>query len=93
MVEVCMGTVCGSAERKRGCRATSDASGMPRYPFVKQSDGMSPADLVREIQELEAVGSEPRAEDADYAAGIRAAQQRLADVYRSNCTPQRSAAG
>ena len=63
------------------------------YPFVKQAHEVSHADLMREMKELEAVGYAPHAEDADYPADIEAAQQRLAGVYRSDCTPQRSAAG
>jgi hypothetical protein len=47
---------------------------------------------MRELKELEAVGYEPHAEDENYPADIEAAQQRLAAVYRSDCSPQHTAA-
>lgn len=62
------------------------------YPFVKPAHEVTHADLIRELTELEAVGYEPHAEDDDYPADIEAAQQRLADVYRSDCLPQHTTA-
>lgn len=62
------------------------------YPFVKQRQEVTHSDLVRELRELEAVGYEPHAEDDNYPADIEAAQQRLAAVYRSDCTPSHTAA-
>ncbi|QGZ60215.1 DUF4148 domain-containing protein [Paraburkholderia acidiphila] len=62
------------------------------YPFVKTAHEVTHADLMRELKELEAVGYEPHAEDENYPADIEAAQQRLTDVYRSDCLPQHTAA-
>ncbi|MEM5313400.1 DUF4148 domain-containing protein [Paraburkholderia sp. JHI869] len=62
------------------------------YPFVKPAHEVTHADLMRELTELEAVGYEPHAEDDNYPADIEAAQQRLADVYHSDCLPQHTAA-
>ncbi|WP_321964840.1 DUF4148 domain-containing protein [Paraburkholderia sp. J7] len=62
------------------------------YPFVKPAHEVTHADLMRELRELEAVGYQPHAEDDNYPADIEAAEQRLADVYRSDCRPQHTAA-
>jgi hypothetical protein len=62
------------------------------YPFVKQTHEVTHADLIREVQELEAVGYEPRADDDSYPSDIEAAQQRLAALYQSDCRPQNTAA-
>lgn len=62
------------------------------YPFVKETHEVTHADLMRELKELEAVGYEPHAADENYPADIEAAQQRLAAVYRSDCSPQHTAA-
>lgn len=62
------------------------------YPFVKPAHEVTHADLMRELRELEAAGYEPNMDDNDYPANIEAAQQRLADVYRSDCLPQHTAA-
>jgi len=75
MAEVCVGAGCGSAECKRS----------RRYPFVKQTHEFPHADLMPQLKELEAVGYEPHAEDDSYPAAIEAAQQCLADGYRSDC--------
>jgi hypothetical protein len=62
------------------------------YPFVRLHHEVTHAELVQEVQELEAVGYEPYADDDTYPVNVQAAEQRLHAEYQHDCLPQQTAA-
>jgi hypothetical protein len=57
------------------------------YPFRPPKGEVTHAQLVHELEELEAVGYNPNTNDDEYPADLERAQQRLQAEYRADCAP------
>jgi hypothetical protein len=57
------------------------------YPFKPLKGEVTHAQLMRELGELEAVGYDPTADDANYPDDLDQAQEELQAEYRADCTP------
>jgi hypothetical protein len=55
------------------------------YPFKKAVGGVTHADLMKELSELEARGYAPGSDNGIYPADLNAAEKSLAVDYRHDC--------
>lgn len=55
------------------------------YPFKKAIGGVTHADLMKELSELEARGYEPGSDNGVYPADLNAAEKSLAVDYGRDC--------
>jgi hypothetical protein len=55
------------------------------YPFKKTAGGVTHADLMKELSELEARGYEPGSDNGVFPADLNAAEKSLALDYRHDC--------
>jgi hypothetical protein len=64
------------------------------YPFVQPVHGVTHAELMQELAELEAVGYHPSPDDPYYPRQIQRAEHKLHAEYRQDCmTPGGSSNG
>jgi hypothetical protein len=55
------------------------------YPFKKTAGGVTHADLMKELGELEARGYQPGSDNGVFPADLNSAEQKLAVDYRHDC--------
>ncbi|RKT22114.1 uncharacterized protein DUF4148 [Paraburkholderia sp. RAU2J] len=65
------------------------------YPFVAAKAGITHADIMRELSELESVGYQPARNDPQYPNQLTRAEERLHAKFVADCAPamQASAKG
>ncbi|MDR8077934.1 DUF4148 domain-containing protein [Burkholderia cenocepacia] len=80
----CMLLACASTTAFAGPHLTPQEC--HAYPFVHTGSGVSRADLVRELSELEQVGYKPAPSSPYYPDDINGAEDRLGAEYRADCT-------
>ncbi|CAG9224353.1 conserved exported hypothetical protein [Paraburkholderia tropica] len=62
------------------------------YPFTRPTHEVTHAQLMQELHDLSLVGYDEHAVDNDYPSDLEAAEQRLGDLYRQDCTARHTAA-
>jgi hypothetical protein len=58
------------------------------YPFKQPTGEVTRAQLNQELGELEAAGYNPFGEDPNYPNDLEAAERKLQDEYRRDCSPK-----